>query len=168
MTLKQYLTAQLDGEAALTRKTVGRAPEGQNGFKPHQRSMELGYLAALVAGMLGGITFMIDRDDRDLSDPSCAGFRPKVVSTTTELLASVDGAVASARRALEGAAEDHLQASSAFKIGGNVVQQQARYLMISDAVFSHLAHHCGQLTAYLRLASSTVPALYGPSADERF
>jgi uncharacterized damage-inducible protein DinB len=40
--------------------------------------------------------------------------------------------------------------------------------MIADAVFSHLAHHRGQLTVYLRLAASTVPALHGPSADERF
>jgi uncharacterized damage-inducible protein DinB len=40
--------------------------------------------------------------------------------------------------------------------------------MIADAVFGHLAHHRGQLTVYLRLAASTVPALYGPSADEMF
>jgi uncharacterized damage-inducible protein DinB len=39
--------------------------------------------------------------------------------------------------------------------------------MISDAVFSHLAHHRGQLAVYLWLTSSAVPALYGPSADER-
>jgi uncharacterized damage-inducible protein DinB len=39
--------------------------------------------------------------------------------------------------------------------------------MISDAVFCHLAHHCGQLTVYLRLHDARVPALYGPSADEQ-
>ena len=53
MTLKDYFLSQLEREAALTRKAVERVPEGQNGFKPHDRSMELGYLAALVAGMLG-------------------------------------------------------------------------------------------------------------------
>jgi uncharacterized damage-inducible protein DinB len=40
--------------------------------------------------------------------------------------------------------------------------------MISNAVFSHLAHHRGQLTVYLRLNESNVPAIYGPSADEKF
>ena len=42
-----------------------------------------------------------------------------------------------------------------------------RYVMISDAVFSHLAHHRGQLTVYLRLNDNVADtALYGPSADE--
>ena len=38
--------------------------------------------------------------------------------------------------------------------------------MIRDAVFSHLAHHRGQLTVYLRLNEAPVPSIYGPSADE--
>ena len=32
--------------------------------------------------------------------------------------------------------------------------------------FTHLAHHRGQLTVYLRLNGARVPSLYGPSADE--
>ncbi len=39
---------------------------------------------------------------------------------------------------------------------------------IADGALSHLAHHRGQLTVYLRLNDAQVPALYGPSADERF
>jgi uncharacterized damage-inducible protein DinB len=38
--------------------------------------------------------------------------------------------------------------------------------MIQDT-FTHLAHHRGQMTVYLRLLGATVPALYGPSADDR-
>jgi uncharacterized damage-inducible protein DinB len=38
--------------------------------------------------------------------------------------------------------------------------------MLSNALFSHLAHHRGQLTVYLRLLEAKVPAIYGPSADE--
>ena len=34
------------------------------------------------------------------------------------------------------------------------------------AQFTHLAHHRGQLTVYLRLNGAKVPAIYGPSADE--
>ena len=108
MTLKDYFLAQLEREAALTRKAVERVPEGQNGFKPHERSMELGYLAALVAGMLGWIAFMIDRDEIDFGDPSSESFRTKAVATRVDLLASFDAAVANARRALEGTSDDHL------------------------------------------------------------
>ena len=42
------------------------------------------------------------------------------------------------------------------------------YVMLSNAVFSHLAHHRGQLTVYLRLNEAAVPAIFGPSADEQF
>lgn len=167
MTLKDLFLAQLDREAALTRKTVERFPEGHNDFKPHERSMAFGYLTALVAGMLGWIAFMIDRDELDLGDPSSQEFRAKAVATKAELLTSLDKAVANARRALEATTNEHLLTPWAFKMNGAVVIQLPRHLMISDSVFSHLAHHRGQLTVYLRLASSTVPALYGPSADER-
>ena len=168
MKMKDYFLAQLDREAVLTRKAVERIPEGQNGFKPHERSMELGYLAALVAAMLGWIAFMIERDEFDFSNPSSGEFRPKVLNTRAELLASVDVSAANARRALESTTDEHLLTPWALKSSGRTIQEEARYLMIADAVFSHLAHHRGQLTVYLRLAASTVPALYGPSADERF
>ncbi|HEY6488455.1 MAG: DinB family protein [Terracidiphilus sp.] len=168
MTLKDYFLAQLDREAALTRKAVQRVPEGKNGFKPHERSMELGYLAAVVAAMLGWISFMVERDDLDLSQAAALGFKPKVLNTPAELVASLENAVALARKALESTTDEHLLTPWAFKNGGQTLQREPRCLMISDGVFSHLAHHRGQLTVYLRLASSTVPALYGPSADEHF
>jgi len=76
MTLTELFVAQLEREGALTRKALQRVPEGQNGFKPHERSMELGYLAALVAGMPGWIAFMIERDELDLDRPDSEGFAP--------------------------------------------------------------------------------------------
>jgi hypothetical protein len=51
-------------------------------------------------------------------------------------------------------------------IGGYVASENPRHVMISEAVFSHLSHHRGQLTVYLRLNDGSVPALYGPSAEE--
>ena len=76
MLLKRYfLVEQLQREArTASRKAVERVPEGQNTWKPHERSMELGYLAALVATMPGWPALMIDRDKLDLNDPSGARF----------------------------------------------------------------------------------------------
>ncbi len=166
MVLKDYFLAQLDREAASTRKTIERVPEGHNSFKPHPRSMEFGYLAALVAGMLGWIALMIDRDELNLDAAESEGFRTKPLPSKADLLASLDAAASNARRALESTTDEHLATSWAFKMGGKTVSENARGIMISDAVFSHLAHHRGQLTVYLRLVDSKVPAIYGPSADE--
>ena len=168
MTQKDLFLAQLDREAASTRKTIERVPEGKNDFKPHERSMELGYLAALVAGMIGWIGLMIERDELDLDRAESEGFKTRALATKGELMASLDAAVTKARRALESTTDEHLQTPWAFKMGGRTVSENPRWVMVSDAVFSHLAHHRGQLTVYLRLAESKVPALYGPSADEAF
>ena len=60
MELKQYFAEQLEREVSASRKAVERVPEGRNSWKPHPKSMELGYLAALVAGMPGWLAMMID------------------------------------------------------------------------------------------------------------
>lgn len=166
LSLRQFFLDKLEREAVLIRKTLERVPEGHNGFKPHDRSMELGYLAALVAGILGWIPLMIERDELNLDDRSNDSFRTKALPTRAALLAALDAGLAAARRSLATTNDQHLLTSWAFKMGGKTIQQQPRHIMLADAVFSHLAHHRGQLTVYLRMADSTVPALYGPSADE--
>ena len=168
MELKSYLLAQLESEAALTRKAIARVPEGQADFKPHPKSMPLGYLASMVASMLGWISLIIEREELNLDDPANNGFRPQVAASNAELMGKLDTALANARRSLESTTDEHLQTKWAFKMGGRPVSEDQRYLMIASAVFSHLAHHRGQLSVYLRLNDAKVPAMYGPSADEQF
>ncbi len=168
MELKTYLIAQLESEAALTRKTIARVPEGHNDFKPHPKSMPLGYLASLVAGMPGWITLMIERDELNLDDQASQGFRPKVAEKNEELIATLDEALANARRSLQATTDEHLLTKWAFKMGGRTISEEPRYIMIANSVFSHLAHHRGQLSVYLRLNEASVPAMYGPSADEQY
>jgi uncharacterized damage-inducible protein DinB len=166
LSLTQFFLDKLDREAVLIRKTLERVPEGQNDFKPHNRSMALGYLASLVAGIPGWIPLMVDRDWLDIDDPSSEGFRTKVLPTRAALLSTLDAGLTAARKSLAATNDEHLLTPWAFKMGGKTIQQQPRNVMIADGVFSHLAHHRGQLTVYLRMAGSNVPALYGPSADE--
>jgi hypothetical protein len=70
MELKQLFLEQLEQEAASPRKVIERLPEGHTRWKPHEKSMELGYLAALVASMPGWLAFMIDREELNLADAS--------------------------------------------------------------------------------------------------
>jgi uncharacterized damage-inducible protein DinB len=51
-------------------------------------------------------------------------------------------------------------------VGGQVVLESPRHVVIADT-FTHLAHHRGQLTVYLRLNGAPVPSVYGPSADDQ-
>ncbi|MGI8770855.1 MAG: DinB family protein [Acidobacteriaceae bacterium] len=155
MRLTELFLAQLEREAASTRRALERMPEGRNDWKPHERSMPLGYLAALVASMPSWIAFMVQQDELDIASPEGAKFKPQVVSTSQGLV-----------EALTNTTDEHLMTNWKFVVSGHVADEKPRHIMISDAVFSHLAHHCGQLTVYLRLNDAPVPAIYGPSADE--
>ena len=66
-------------------------------------------------------------------------------------------------RPLQITTDEHVLTSWKFVVGGQVVSENPRHSMIADSVFSHLAHHRGQLTVYLRLNEFQI---YGPSADE--
>jgi uncharacterized damage-inducible protein DinB len=167
MELKQLYLAQLNREAEASRKAIERVPEGRNDWKPHERSMPLGLLAALVATMPGWVTLMIETDELNMDDPVNEKFRTKPVATRAELLKQLDESVSRSRRALEQTTEEHLKKPWRFIAGGQVLNNQPRYEMLTDSVFSHLAHHRGQLTVYLRLNEASVPAIYGPSADEQ-
>jgi uncharacterized damage-inducible protein DinB len=165
MDLKKFLLEQLQSEAAASRKIIERVPEGRNSWKPHERSMELGYLASLVATMPGWIAMMIENDETDLSGAG-QSFRTRSVATRAELLTSLDDGLARSRKALEATSEEHLMRPWTLKMGGQVLTSGPRYQQIANGALSHLAHHRGQLTVYLRLNEAKVPALYGPSADE--
>jgi uncharacterized damage-inducible protein DinB len=166
MELKEFFLEQLEREAASSRKTIERVPEGKNAWKPHERSMDLGYLAVMVATMPGWVALMIDRDELDLDDPSGATFRSKAVETRRELLRLLDEGLEKSRMALQKTTEQHLMKPWRLKMGDEVMAEGPRYVMITDGALSHLAHHRGQLTVYLRLMEAKVPAIYGPSADE--
>ena len=165
MLLKKFFLEQLEREAAASRKVIERLPEGQSTWKPHERSMELGYLASLVATMPGWPAFMIERDELDLNDPS-GSFRTKTVESKDELLRLLDKGVSESRKALENTTEQHMMGCWRLTAGDQVLTEGPRYTMIADGALAHLAHHRGQLTVYLRLNEAKVPAIYGPSADE--
>jgi len=166
MKLTEFFLAQLESEAAHSRAALQRVPEGHNDWKPHGKSMPLGYLAALVATMPAWIVSMVNRDELDLKSPEAAKFKPLEWRTRGELVVALDAAVAQAREALQSTTDEHLNTPWRFVVGGHVVDESPRHVMIADSVLSHLAHHRGQLTVYLRLNEASVPALYGPSADE--
>jgi len=166
MKLNQLFLEQLDNEAKTTRRVLERVPEGRNDWKPHPKSMALGYLAALVAKMPAWLAMMIDRDEYELSSQD-AKFQPVEAKSSRELLESFEEAVAAGRRALESASDEHLCKTWRFLVNGHVATESPRYVSIRDAMLSHWAHHRGQLTVYLRLNDAAVPAIYGPSADDR-
>jgi uncharacterized damage-inducible protein DinB len=164
--LADLLKDEFEREAASTRRTLERVPEGQNDWKPHPRSMELGYLASLVATLPSWVISMVERDEFDIRSSEAQSFKPLQWSKRSELIEAHEKSVAQACDALSHTTDDHLFTPWKFLVAGHVVSESPRHIAIRDSVLSHLAHHRGQLTVYLRLNEAPVPAIYGPSADE--
>ena len=166
MKLTDFFSAQLEREAVGTRRALERVPEGRAEWKPHEKSMPFGYLSTLVATMPSWIAMMIQMNELDLNPPGGAGQRPPAPTNTKELLAAFDESLGKAREALKSTSDEHLMTKWRLLVAGNVVAENLRHVMIADT-FGHLAHHRGQMTVYLRLLDVPVPAVYGPSADDR-
>ncbi|HEY7370082.1 MAG TPA: DinB family protein [Thermoanaerobaculia bacterium] len=165
MNMTEFFAEALEREAPRSRKAVERVPEGKPEWKPHQKSMPLGYLAYLVASMPSWIQMAIEQDELDLAPGGGKPQRPPLPGTRAELLAAADDAAAKARAALAGTTDSHLKTPWRLLVAGNVVMENPRGIVIAETL-EHLAHHRGQLTVYLRLLGEPVPALYGPSADD--
>ncbi|PYQ06654.1 MAG: hypothetical protein DMF82_05595 [Acidobacteria bacterium] len=166
MKMTELFKAQLEREVPITRRALENVPEGKPDWKPHEKSMPLGYLSSLVANMPGWVAMAITQDELDLYPKGGKPNAPPVLSTRRELLKSLEESAARSGDALAGTSDDYLMTPWRLLVGGNVVMEAPRHVVIEDT-FTHLAHHRGQLTVYLRLNEEKVPSIYGPTADDK-
>lgn len=166
MKLTELFIADLERDAEATRDVLERVPEGRNNWKPHEKSMELGRLTVLVATMVGWIEFMVNTDEFDIAPKDGPAYKQPEFESRAQLLQLHEDALQKAIAALKNATDEHLEKPWKFMARGHVINEFPRHISIRDSVINHLAHHRGQLTVYLRLTSASVPAIYGPSADE--
>lgn len=162
MTLAKQLLPELDLEMATTRRLLERVPSEKAEWKPHPKSFSLGHLAQLLSWMPGWIATTV-RDTRiDLS--GSAGYSHEKTET---LLSLFDRNVASAKAALQQATDADMAVMWSLTRGDHVLLSLPRSAAVRSHI-SHLVHHRGQLTVYLRLVDVPLPPIYGPTADEKW
>jgi uncharacterized damage-inducible protein DinB len=156
----EYLK-ELEGESAATRKCLERIPESLFAWKPHEKSMALGYLALLVAEIPLWIAHIVQKGEIDF-----ATFSHKDVKSAKDLVSHHDENMEAALRALSNVSNEQLNEMFYLKNNGQELFSSSKKLNVSSSI-NHLVHHRGQLTVYMRLNDIPVPSIYGPSADER-
>ena len=161
MSLSDQLAAELQQEAATTRRVLERVPEASLSWKPHAKSMSLGQLAFHVAVLPGAIADLVSEPVREvfvvqIPEPASVG----------DILSTFDQSVASATAKLSAWQDNELNASWRLTRNGETLLERPRAGVLRAIMLNHWYHHRGQLTVYLRLLDVPLPPVYGPTADE--
>ena len=164
MKMIDSLTMEFEREAQTTRKHLERLPDDNLDWRPHQKSFTAGALASHIVESVSW-AYVIFRLDEFNFDP--ATYKPFQAASVADLIETFDDNVAKGKRAMENVADASLPQPWRFKIMDRVRFERPRGDVFRDFALSHLIHHRGQLSVYLRLLNVPVPGSYGPSADEQ-
>jgi uncharacterized damage-inducible protein DinB len=144
-------------EAPATRAVIERIPEGSD-YRPDPKSRTARDIAwlivyeqiALADGLEKGVF-----DWKDMPTPA----------TAREILDTYDRNHDGLTARLERLTPAQLEQQVPFVVGGQELMR-TRGLDSAWGFLFDIIHHRGQLSTYLRPMGSTVPQIYGPTADE--
>jgi uncharacterized damage-inducible protein DinB len=161
VSIAESFLKEFDGEMAATRRLLERIPIERLDWKPHGKSRSLGELATHVAELpRWGIRFQ--RDDFTVGSEKAPSMK-----TAEEFAARFDENVAGGRSGLLGLSDEQMQQDfTVRRPDGQTFFRFSRKSLVRRVLLSHLIHHRGQLTVYLRLNDVALPPIYGPTADE--
>ena len=163
MRFADTLLAEFDNEMRITRTLLERIPFDHTDTKPNPKSRTLVELATHIANIPRLGAMIVNADERDFAAPG-----PPIVEefpSAEALLGAFDANVAASRAAIAGIDESKLGDMWTLRNGANVIIAMPRAAALRALLLSHVIHHRGQLSAYLRLNNIPHPPIYGPTAD---
>jgi len=161
--ISDLLLSEFDDETNKTRATLERVPVKAD-FAPHPKSMPLGKLAPHVAQLpdFGLIVLMTPE-----LDFGTGKWTPLPFESAEQLAKAFDEGAAKVRAALKNTPDEAWTQPWKLSFQGKPLFSGSRFLAYREMFLNHLVHHRAQLGVYLRLNDKPVPAIYGPSADDR-
>jgi uncharacterized damage-inducible protein DinB len=163
MTRAEILLVEFTHEAATTRKHLERLPPEQFAWRPHHKSYTAGDLASHIVDCVTWVRRIFLAEEFD--------FNPRIyerfdAASVQALLDAFDTHVSEAHQALASTSDTNADRPWRLTINGKPWFEKPREAVFRDMTLSHLIHHRGQLSVYLRLLDVPVPGSYGPTADE--
>ena len=161
--LSDLLLSEFDDEAKKTRATLERVPIEPD-FAPHPKSMPLGRLAPHVAQLPDFGLIVLTTPELDFGTGK---WTPLPFESAEQLVKAFDEGAAKVRAALKNTPDEAWTQPWKLSFNGKPIFSGSRFLAYRQMFLNHLVHHRAQLGVYLRLNDKPVPAIYGPSADDR-
>jgi uncharacterized damage-inducible protein DinB len=161
--LNQPFIEELKHEAASTKRMLERVPVDKFDWKPHEKSRTVGQLASHVAELPGFLNSILIMDELDFAKGDYKSYQTK---TPEELMQLFQEKLDEVLQTLQNTSDDKMKANFTLRSGDHVIATVPRMIAVRSMALSHITHHRGQLSVYLRLLDIPVPGMYGPSADE--
>jgi len=146
---------------ALTEKFLKRIPEDKLGWKPHEKSMTIKQLANHLAEIPTWITGTMQAGEWDV-----AGYKAPDQDTVEAIIKTLKENTAAAEESLKKENEEFEHTWKMTKEGETLLKMP-KFNVLQTMVMNQFPHHRAQLGVYFRLLDISVPATYGPSADEQ-
>jgi uncharacterized damage-inducible protein DinB len=145
-------------EAPATRKVIERIPQGTSDYKPEPKSRTGREIAWLIVMEEKVLVEGFEKGTIEWQDfPAPA--------TVEEILATYDRNHEDLTKRLHALDHSVWEKELRFVYGEFEISRGTGYHFGWEFLFDAV-HHRGQLSTYLRPMGSTVPSIYGPSADE--
>ncbi len=164
MRLIDSIIREFEHEAQTTRRHLERLPDDKLDWRPHEKSYAAGALAAHLVECIRWGDSIFTHDEFNF-DP--ATFQFYKAESVAELLKTFDETVGDCKRALKNVDDAALGKNWQLKMRGRTLVEKSKADVFRDFTLSHLIHHRGQFSVYLRLLDIAVPGSYGPTADEQ-
>jgi uncharacterized damage-inducible protein DinB len=165
MPIAESMLPEFDHETATTRTLLERVPEANAEWKPHAKSMSLGYLASHIANIPRWASATLERTEFDVNPPGGSDLKTPEFDSVARVLERFDASVSAAREVLRRTSDGDFMVQWTLKNAGRSMFSMPRASVFRSFVMNHAIHHRGQLSVYLRLLDVPLPSIYGPTAD---
>ena len=162
MSIAQGLLAEFEVQAPLTRRFLERLPADKMTWKPHAKSLSAGQLALHLAAVPGGIVRFAQNNPAQTRQ----SFDFPQPASREEIFDKFEESVAAVRSLLPQYDDAAMNETWRLFAGVREVLAMPRAQFLRDIMLSHWYQHRGQFSVYLRMLDVSVPATWGPSADE--
>lgn len=162
MSIKKSFLIELERETSNTGRVLDRITDEHLDWRPHEKSMSLGALAAHIVELHNWVSKAIPKDVFDFK----TDYQPLKINSIDELKDILIKGLIANKETIEQLPEEDWLKEWVLKAGDWEMARLPKAGAVRYIITNHLIHHRGQLTVYLRLLNIPVPGLYGPSADE--
>tara|TARA_R110002033_G_scaffold2748_1_gene17793 strand:- start:165 stop:650 length:486 start_codon:yes stop_codon:yes gene_type:complete len=161
MEIQKLLIPELEHEVALTEKFLRRIPKDKLDWRPHPKSMSIKQLGSHLAELPSWVVGTMSQDEMIMDE-----YKPPINDNVDDMIKTLKSAAKEAADSLKVANSEYNKKWKMIQ-GGKTVMEMPKYQVLRGMVLNQFPHHRAQLGVCLRLLNESVPATYGPSADEQ-